>query len=228
MTEKRKFYQKKWFLWLWLIVFPPVGIILLWTVHKTMKGKTKIILSVVSVLWLIMLMADTSGDTSDSPTNIQNDTTQTEQSEDAALEEETSTEETIDSTTEDNTEEQEETSGQKTDAYGWTSDDYTEFIVALNVVAGNYLTQFKIPHYREWQFAKFDDEGRIFAMTRNLTFKNSHEKHAAICVFSLDGEIGENGLHEKVAWNYFATDEKIYYDDGTCDEFFENIMSLSQ
>lgn len=65
MTEKRKFYQKKWFLWLWLIVFPPVGIILLWTVHKTMKGKTKIILSVVSVLWLIMLMTDTSGDTSD-------------------------------------------------------------------------------------------------------------------------------------------------------------------
>ena len=38
----------------------------------------------------------------------------------------------------------------------------------------------------------------------------------------------KNGLHEKVAWNYFATDEKIYYDDGTCDEFFENIMSLSQ
>lgn len=228
MKEKKRFYQKKWFLWLWLIIFPPLGIVLLWTVHKAMKRKIKIILSVVSVLWLIILMAGTSGDSSDSPTNIQDDITQARQREEVVSKEETDTEETINRTTENTLEEQEETKGQETDAYGWTKDDYTEFVVALNLVAGNYLTRFKIPHYTEWQFAKFDDEGRIFALTRNLTFKDSHEKHIAICVFSLDGEIGENGLHEKVAWNYFATDEKTYYDDGTCDEFFENLMSLSQ
>lgn len=56
MKEKKRFYQKKRFLWLCLVVLPPVGIILLWTVHKTMKKKTKVILSVVFALWFIILI----------------------------------------------------------------------------------------------------------------------------------------------------------------------------
>lgn len=82
MKEKRKFYQKKWFLWLWLIIFPPVGIILLWTVHKTMKKVTKIILSVAFALWFLILMVGMSGDSSDNPPNTPtNNTPPTEQSE---------------------------------------------------------------------------------------------------------------------------------------------------
>ena len=73
MKEKKKFYQKKWFLWLCLIVLPPVGIILLWTVHKTMKKKTKVILSVVFTLWFIILIG-ASNSSSDTPTNTGNDT----------------------------------------------------------------------------------------------------------------------------------------------------------
>ncbi len=69
MKEKRKFYQKKWFLWLWLIIFPPVGIILLWSVHKAMKKGTKIVLSVIFALWFLLLMAGMSGDSSDRPAN---------------------------------------------------------------------------------------------------------------------------------------------------------------
>lgn len=220
MNEKKRFYQKKWFLWLWLIIFPPVGIILLWTLHKTMKKKTKIILSVIFALWFIILIG-ASGNSSDTPTNIGNDATQAEQGQDIIP--------TEDSTIEKDEEEKEEYEEreQETDSYGWTSDDYTEFEVALNMVADNYLTQFKLPHYTKWQFAKFDDKGRIFAMTDNLTFKDSHEKHIVICVFSLAGEVGESGLHEKVLWNYFATDEKTYYDDGSCDSVFEIITSLS-
>lgn len=71
MDEKKRFYQKKWFLWLWLIVFPPVGIILLWTVHKTMKKGTKILLSVVFALWFIILMVATNGDSSETPTGTE-------------------------------------------------------------------------------------------------------------------------------------------------------------
>lgn len=97
MKEKKKFYQKKWFLWLWLIILPPVGIILLWTVHKTMKKITKVILSVVFALWFIILMVAASGDSSDTPTSTGNDTPQTEQGEDIVSEKETDTEETKES-----------------------------------------------------------------------------------------------------------------------------------
>ncbi len=75
MKEKKRFYQKKWFLWVCLIIFPPVGIILLWTVHKTMKKASKIILSVVFALWFLMLMVGMSGGSSDAPTDTPSDST---------------------------------------------------------------------------------------------------------------------------------------------------------
>lgn len=75
MKEKKRFYQKKWFLWLCLIIFPPVGIILLWTIHKSMKKVTKIVLSVVFALWFLMLMVGMSGGSSDNPTNTPPDST---------------------------------------------------------------------------------------------------------------------------------------------------------
>lgn len=114
----------------------------------------------------------------------------------------------------------------ETGAYGWTTSDYEEFNVALKMISDNYLNDYKIPLYNKWQFAKLDDEGRIFAMTDELTFKNDHEKHLLICVFSLSGNIGSNGLHEEAICHYFSTDEKIYYDDGTCDEVFEKLEKL--
>lgn len=73
MQEKKKFYQAKWFLWLWLIVFPPVGIILLWAVHKGMKKKTKIILSVVFAIWFAILLSATKGGSSDNTTQTGKD-----------------------------------------------------------------------------------------------------------------------------------------------------------
>lgn len=70
--EKKKFYQAKWFLWLWLILFPPVGIILLWTCHKEMKTAIRIILSVVFAIWFAILMSATNGDSPTSPTTDTN------------------------------------------------------------------------------------------------------------------------------------------------------------
>ena len=34
----RRFYQKAWFMWVFLIIFPPVGIFLLWK-HKILKNR---------------------------------------------------------------------------------------------------------------------------------------------------------------------------------------------
>ncbi len=63
MQDKKKFYEAKWFLWLFLILFPPIGIILLWVVHKDMKKNKKIILTVIFAIWFI-IMAATSGNNS--------------------------------------------------------------------------------------------------------------------------------------------------------------------
>lgn len=54
MQEKKKFYAKKWFMWVMLFLFPPIGITLVWICHKDMKKKNRIILSVVFVLWFML------------------------------------------------------------------------------------------------------------------------------------------------------------------------------
>ena len=59
--QKQKFYKAKWFLWVWLIFFPPIGLILLWACHKQMKMAARITLSVVFTLWFIILMVGRNG-----------------------------------------------------------------------------------------------------------------------------------------------------------------------
>lgn len=67
--EKQKIYKTKWFLWLWLIIFSPVGIILLWTCHNEMKKKSKIILSVVFAIWFAIICIGANGGSSTTPTS---------------------------------------------------------------------------------------------------------------------------------------------------------------
>lgn len=64
-NKSKRFYQKNWFLWLWLLVFPPIGLVLLWTCHKEKKKKIRIILSIVFVIWFIILSSATSSDSDD-------------------------------------------------------------------------------------------------------------------------------------------------------------------
>lgn len=59
--EKKKFYQKGWFLWLMLILIPPVGIILLWACHKKMNKVIKIVLAVIFAFWFLLLVIGMSG-----------------------------------------------------------------------------------------------------------------------------------------------------------------------
>ena len=66
--EKKKIHQTKWFLWLWLIFFPPVGIALLWACHKEMKKGNRVVLSAVFAMWFILLMVATKGGSITTPT----------------------------------------------------------------------------------------------------------------------------------------------------------------
>ncbi|MBM7599186.1 hypothetical protein JOC34_001554 [Virgibacillus halotolerans] len=45
VKQKIKFYQKAWFMWIWLILFPPLGIFLMW---KT--GKFSIIKRIIATI----------------------------------------------------------------------------------------------------------------------------------------------------------------------------------
>lgn len=68
------FYRSNWFLWLFLIFFPPVGILLLWLFHKSWKPLSKGILSLIFVLWSLLLVSASndrgSNATITSPTQI--------------------------------------------------------------------------------------------------------------------------------------------------------------
>lgn len=49
--ENKKFYQKAWFLWLCVLLCPPVGIASLWLFHKDKRLKTKILFSLVLIFF---------------------------------------------------------------------------------------------------------------------------------------------------------------------------------
>lgn len=51
-----RYYQKAWLLYLCMILIPPVGIIMLWIVHKDMEKKKKVILTVISCIWTIIAL----------------------------------------------------------------------------------------------------------------------------------------------------------------------------
>ena len=67
------FYQKAWFLYLCLFLIPPVGIILLWIVHKDMNKTKKIILTVIFCIWtaIALVLGGGNRQTSDTVTASQ-------------------------------------------------------------------------------------------------------------------------------------------------------------
>lgn len=54
--ERRRFYQRNWFLWLSLVFMPPLGLALLWIFHREKRPATKAILSVLFSLWFVLLV----------------------------------------------------------------------------------------------------------------------------------------------------------------------------
>ena len=101
---KKKFYEKRWFLILTAIIFPPAAIALLWIVKKDMKEPIKIILTVLLVFWgLILLIAGSPTEDTTTQTGAEITTeeihTQVTTTENVSTTEET-TEETTEATTE--------------------------------------------------------------------------------------------------------------------------------
>lgn len=78
MKEKKKFFERKWFMWLTLFVMPPVGIGLIWTVNKKMRKVFKIGLTTVFAFWFIIIVigitAPPSADDSASASSGQSNT----------------------------------------------------------------------------------------------------------------------------------------------------------
>ncbi len=54
--ERKRFYQRNWFLWLSLFFMPPLGLGLLWLFHKEKRPATKALVSVLFSLWFALLV----------------------------------------------------------------------------------------------------------------------------------------------------------------------------
>lgn len=55
INMETKLYQKKWFVILMLVIFAPVGIMLMFTQCKWKKS-TKIMISIVSIIWCLIII----------------------------------------------------------------------------------------------------------------------------------------------------------------------------
>lgn len=92
MEQKEKFYKKTWFMWLLIILLPPVGIIFMWAAKKEMKAGKKVLITIVGLIWwMICLAINGSGETTENANNnTKKDaeiTTEAEKSEKDATEE---------------------------------------------------------------------------------------------------------------------------------------------
>ena len=63
-----KFYKQIWFMCLILIIFPPIGIFLMWKFQKNMKNWLKIVLTIVfSLIFIISIAIRSSEDSTPTP-----------------------------------------------------------------------------------------------------------------------------------------------------------------
>lgn len=66
--EKTKFWQTSWFTWTLLVLFPIIGIIVLWSCNKHFGRIKKFILTIVFLIWFLLLCGVNS---SDEPEQVQ-------------------------------------------------------------------------------------------------------------------------------------------------------------
>ncbi len=80
MEQKEKFYKKIWFMWLLIILIPPVGIIFMWISKKEMKIGKKVLITIVGLVWFVIWMAlgQSGSDTENNNVDKQNTAQSTE------------------------------------------------------------------------------------------------------------------------------------------------------
>ena len=62
LKRKTRFFQKSWFMWLWLVVFPPLGILLLWRQRRftTVKSLVTTFLAIIYFIFPIAAVMATT------------------------------------------------------------------------------------------------------------------------------------------------------------------------
>lgn len=121
----------------------------------------------------------------------------------------------------------EETEKTETDTNGWTDNNYAEFVTITQTISDEYVSNYKAPWgYDDWTFAKFDNEGKIIATTK-YTFDNMSEKQDVMCVFTIGEDTDKDGYSDSYKGHYISIGNKVYLDDGSCDEFFKNLESIT-
>ena len=110
---------------------------------------------------------------------------------------------------------------EETDVYGWTSNDKIKFRTVTETIADKFLTKYKTPWGNDdWTFVKFDDNGKVL-VTTDITIKDTSVKQPILCIFTWNPE------NESYIGHFFAMGNVVYYDDGSCDEFFNQLIEMN-
>lgn len=126
---------------------------------------------------------------------------------------------TDDAKKEKNTEKQ--VTKKETDANGWTEDDKITFKTIVEMTSDEYIDDYKSPWaLDDWTFAKFDSTDKVIATTK-YTLKEFSEKQPVMCVFSWKLET------EEYKARFLSIGDKIYLDDGSCDDVLDKILGLT-
>ena len=76
--EKQKFWHTAWFTYIFLVILPVIGIIILWACNKNFSKVKKIILTIVFLIWFLILCAVNSGNEPEQTQFSQNNTVKVE------------------------------------------------------------------------------------------------------------------------------------------------------
>lgn len=167
--EKTIFYKSKWFMWVCLVLLPPVGIILLWIFHRNMKKAIRIILTIVFAFWFLVLIVCAGGDTSDTQTTNVTNTQQTTQAETSTTESTaiTTAEKSTKPTTQTSTKSKLETEGISFHVSNVRNDVTGNWRVAL-IAENIHMQDYAVDYYKEY----FKDDKEIHAIV-NFTYNTT-------------------------------------------------------
>ena len=102
----------------------------------------------------------------------------------------------------------------------WTHDEQIEFRMAAVSESSNYIDDFIYSkNLEDWTFTKFDDTEKILTFSK-YTVPDHTESQLFIYIFEYDDT-------KKTALGHFLKiGDVIYFDDGSCNEFFDQVSNL--
>ncbi len=121
----------------------------------------------------------------------------------------------------------EQTKQQETDGYGWTKEDHQRFRAYTWSISDEYVSNYKKISLDKWRYERFDDEGKIMVRT-TYAFKNMNEKQDVICIFTEGEDNDEDGEPDGYYPHFLSIGNKIYVNDGSCNDFFQDMQESLQ